>query len=62
MKVSLIFVLQFVNSAQFLNATFVLLSAPATAIFPVTRIYASELSQRLDSNELVRHLIGFLCE
>ena len=38
----LISVLHLLNGAQFLNATFVLLSAPATAVFPVTRIYASE--------------------
>ena len=41
-KVSFISVLHFLNGAQFLNATFVLLLAPTTAIFPVTKTYASE--------------------
>ena len=41
-KVSFISVLHFLNDAQLLNATFVLSSAPATAIFPVTKTYASE--------------------
>ena len=41
-KVSFISVLHFMNGAQFLNATFVLSSAPTTTIFPVTKIHASE--------------------
>ena len=61
-KVSFISVLHNMNGVQFLNATFVLLSAPATAIFPVTKIYTSEWSQRLDSNEFVKNFIGFSCE
>ena len=43
-------VLHFPNGAQFLNATFVFALPPATVIFHVTKIYASEKSQRLDSN------------
>ena len=41
-KVPFISVLEFLNGAQFLNATFVLLLLRAIAIFPVTKIYASE--------------------
>ena len=41
-KVSFISVLHFANGVQFLNATFVLALPPATVIFPVTKIYASE--------------------
>ena len=41
-KVPFISVLHFSNGAQFLNETFVLSSPPAIAIFPVTKIYASE--------------------
>ena len=52
-KVSLISVLQFLNAAQFLDPT---------AITPVTKIHASEESQGLYSNELVKNLIGFSCE
>ena len=74
---SLISVLQSSNGAQFLNTTCVaalsgfflwgLSSAAAvivlaTVILPVTKIYASEQSQRFDSNELVKNLIGFSCE
>ena len=47
---------------NFLNATFVLLLLPVTVIFPITKIYASEQSQRLDSYELVKNFIGFSCE
>ena len=61
-KVSFISVLHFLNGSQFLNATFVLSSAPTTVILPVTKIYPSELSQRLDSNEIVKNLVGFSCE
>ena len=35
-------VLHFLNGVQFINATFVLLLAPTTAIFFVTETYASE--------------------
>ena len=35
-------VMHFVNGAQFLNPTQVLRSPPVALIFPVTRIYASE--------------------
>ena len=41
-KGSFISVLYLLNGAQFINATFVLLSPPVTVIFPVTKIYASE--------------------
>ena len=41
-KVSFISVLHSLNSAQFLNATFVFALLPVTVIFPVTKIYASE--------------------
>ena len=58
----LISILQSLNGAQFLNATFVLLSPVVTLIFPVTKMYASEWSQRLDSNELVKNLISSSCE
>ena len=65
---SLISVLQSSNGAQFLNTTCVAalsgfclcLSAAivlATVILPVTKIYASEQSQRFDSNELVKNVI-----
>ena len=47
------------NGAQFLNATFVFALPPVKVIFPLTKIYASEQSQRLDSNELVKNLILF---
>ena len=55
-KVSFISALHFLNGAQFLNAAFAFASPPATLIFPVTKIYASEYSKRLDSNELVKNL------
>ena len=61
-KVSFISVLHFLNDAQFLNATFVLLSAPTTAIFLVTKIYASEKSQRRDFIDFVKNFIGASCE
>ena len=41
-KVSFISVLHFLNGAQFLNATFVLLLPAVRLTFPVTKIYASE--------------------
>ena len=41
-KVSLVSVLQFLNSAQFLNATFAFALPPVTTVFPVTKIYGSE--------------------
>ena len=41
-RVPSISVERFSNGAQFLNATFVLLSPPAKVIFSVTKIYASE--------------------
>ena len=56
-KASFISVLQSLNGTQFLNATFVFASPPVTAIFPVTEIYASEKSQRLDSNDFVKNVI-----
>ena len=74
---SLISVLQFSNGAQFWNTTcvaassncFLWGSAPAaaaivfvTAMFPVTKVYASQWSQRYDSNELVKNLIEFSWE
>ena len=62
-KVSFISALNFLNGVQFLNVIFVLLLlllAPKAAIFPVT--ITSEQSQRLDSNEPVKNLIGFSCE
>ena len=66
-KVSLISVLQFLNAPQFLDTTSadVVRSASLaflTAITPVTKIHASEESQGLYSNELVKNLIGFSCE
>ena len=57
-KVSFISVLHLLNGAQFLNATFVFALPPATVIFPVTKIYASELSQRFDSKDLVKNFIS----
>ena len=48
---SLISVLQFLNGEEFLNATFVFALPPVTVIFLVTKIYASEYSQRLDSTD-----------
>ena len=59
-KVSFISVLHFLNGVQLLNATFVLLLVvvPVILIFPVTKIYASEISQRFDSNELVKNLVS----
>ena len=42
MKVSLISVLHFLDGAQFLIATFVLLLATSTVIFSATKTYASE--------------------
>ena len=44
---SVIWVLRVVNGAQFLNATLVLASSAAAVISPVTRIYATEQSQRM---------------
>ena len=41
-KTSFISVLQSLNGAQFLNATFAFASPPTTVIFHVTKIYASE--------------------
>ena len=49
-------VLHVENGARFLNATSVLSSA-FTVIFPVTKIYASEEPQRLDSILSVSNLI-----
>ena len=53
-KVSFICVMHVLNGAQFLNAAFV--SLPPEAIYPVAKICASELLQRLDSIELVKTL------
>ena len=52
----LIIVLQVENRAQLLNATFVLLFA-VTVIFPVTKINASEKSERVDLIVSVSNLI-----
>ena len=41
-------VMHFVNGAQSLNTTLILALLPASVMSPVTRIYASEQSQRLD--------------
>ena len=41
-KASLISVLHFLNRAEFLNATVLLLSAHSTVTFPVTKTYVSE--------------------
>ena len=43
--------------AQFLNVTLVFAFPPLTVIFPVTRIYASELSQSFDLMTFVSNLI-----
>ena len=40
--------MDFVNTAQFLSATLALPSATVAVMSPVTRIYASEESQRFD--------------
>ena len=61
-KVPFIYVLHFLNCAQFLNGTFVLLLAPTIEIFPISKTYVSKHSQRLGSDELVKNLIGFSCE
>ena len=55
-NISLISVVHVENGAQFLNATSVSLLA-ATVIFPVTKINASEQSQRLDLIVSVSNLI-----
>ena len=52
----LTFVVHAENGAQFLNATFVSLAA-FTLTFPVTKINASEYSQRLDLIVSVSNLI-----
>ena len=57
--ISLISVLYSLYGTQFLRPTFVLLSSLATAVFLATKKYASEYPQRLDSNELIKNLIGF---
>ena len=57
--ISLISVLYSLYGTQFLRPTFVLLSSLATAVFLATKTYASEYPQRLDSNELIKNLIGF---
>ena len=62
--------MQLVNGAQFLNITFLLVlfaAAPAPAvlltdIFPLTSIYASLLSHRLDLSIAVLNLICLLGE
>ena len=46
-----------VNGAQFLNATLVFESPPVAVISLVTRIYASELSQRFDLITFVSNLM-----
>ena len=45
-----------------LNAIFVFALTPVTAIFPVTKIYASEESKRLDSINSAKNLIRFSSE
>ena len=59
---SLISVLQSLNGAQFLNTTCVAALLGVAAIFPVTKIYASEQSQRIDSIDLVKNFILSFCE
>ena len=59
---SLISVQKSLNGAQFLNATCVASLLGVAIIFPVIKIYASEYSQRLSSNEFVKNFIGSLCE
>ena len=61
-KVSFISVLNFLNGAQFLNITCVASVLDVAVIFPVTKIYASEKSQRLDSIDLVKKFISSFCE
>ena len=56
---SLISVLQSWNGAQISNTTCVAALLGAAVISPVTKIYASEQSQRFDSNEFVKNSIGF---
>ena len=53
-------VMHFVNVAPFLNATLVLASPAVAVIFPVTRIYASEQSQRFDLMTYVSNLMVVL--
>ena len=48
--------MRFVNGAKFLNATLLLALPLAAVIFPVTRIYAFEQSQRFDLMTLVSNL------
>ena len=45
--------MHFVNGEQFLNAFLVSASPPVDVMFPVTRIYASEWSERFDLMTLV---------
>ena len=59
---SLISILQFLNGAQFLNTTCVTALLGVAVIFTVTKMHASEQSQRLDSNDFVKHFIGSSCE
>ena len=50
-------VMHFVNGAQSLNTTLILALLPASVMSPVTRIYASEQSQRLDLMAWVSNLM-----
>ena len=54
---SVICVTHLVKEAQFLNAILVSAFPPAAVMFPVTRIYTSEQSQRLDLITFVSNLI-----
>ena len=48
-----------VNGVQFLKQTFVLLPPPTNAIFPVTKIYASEKSIKFG---LITSVLNFMVE
>ena len=56
-KVLFISVLHFSNGAQFLNTTWVAALLGVAVIFPVSKMYVSEKSQRLDSIDLVKNFI-----
>ena len=48
--------MHFLNGAQFLNATLVFSFPPSAVMSPVTKIYASEFSQKLDLMTLLSNL------
>ena len=58
LKVSLVSVLHFLNGEQFLSATFVSLSVPTTAVFPVTKIYASNNHKHVILMSLLKTLLN----